>query len=276
LKKMWLVIAVTIVVSLLATACSSDKNMQDNIAAIVNGEPITKDDLRIWIDQREISLEIQKKMSQQNSENVIEIPEELRAGFNRFMMGMNVTPAELSEDQEAFLKSQYLSFSTVSGKQDFNADEYRYLKRAYSNFVFTPDESQALSHQIRNLVLYQEAVQQGYQVPEAEARAMYKATTMPPEGQEPESKEHVWYRDYLKIEKEVLQEHGYRSREAYLEQQFPSYVQSISITRLKKSFLEQWMVKYPNLQGFEYQVKSENAWYDHTESLIHQADIQNR
>jgi len=126
------------------------------------------------------------------------------------------------------------------------------------------------------LVLYQEAVQQGYQVPEAEARAMYKATTMPPEGQEPESKEHVWYRDYLKIEKEVLQEHGYRSREAYLEQQFPSYVQSISITRLKKSFMEQWMVKYPNLQGFEYQVKSENAWYDHTESLIHQADIQNR
>ena len=294
MKKLCMAITIILAASLLATACTQEKQKPANIAALVNGEPITIEDLHSWIEQREIVLEVQKRFSQQDSENHIEIPEELSTDFEQFLIDMNVTSADLSEDQETFLKSHYIFFRGVRGSTaSLTVDDFHYLKHSYSQFVFTPDESQALCHQIRNLVLYQEAVKQGHQVPEAEAREMYKSVTGLPQlsqEREPELEE------LLRIEAEVLQEYGYQSREAYLEQQFPDYVQvhpvcklpillqhqkqfpdfvqSISISNLKYSFLEQWMVQYPNLHGYEYHVKSENAWYDYTESLVRQADIE--
>lgn len=273
MEKKWPTFVVAIVVSLLVTACSLDKNEQDNIAALVNEEPITVDDLHTGVDQWEMSLEIQTKADRQNNESIPEIPEALQADFEQFLLDMNVTPADLSEEQEAFLKSQYTYFKEFNGNADFNNEEYRYIKRAYNNIVFAPDESEALSRQIRDMVLYQEALKQGFQVPETEAREMYK-TIITPKELEPESEEYFKYLEYLKIEDEVIKKHGYQSREAYLNQQFTSYAKSISIARLKNSFLEEWMVQYPDLQGYEYRIKSENAWYDYTENLVNQVDIE--
>lgn len=277
MKKLWMAIAVTIAVSLLATACSLDKHGQGNIGALVNGEPITIEDLHIRIEQREIDIEVQKRFSQQYSKSTVEIPEELRADFEQFLMDINVTHTDLSEDQETFLKSHYIFFNGVRGSTDsITGDDLSYIKRTYNHFVFTPDESQTLSHLIKNLVLYQEAVKQGHIVPEAEAREMYKRTyTMPQESQETElPDEYLKYLEHLKIEEEVILEHGYRSREEYLDQQFPDYFRSISIINLKDRFREQWMVQYPNFHGFERHVKAENAWYDYTENLVRQADIE--
>jgi len=61
-KKCMAVVVIMVVSLLLTTACSLDENEQDNIAALVNGEPIILDDLHTWIDQWEIGLEVQMRL----------------------------------------------------------------------------------------------------------------------------------------------------------------------------------------------------------------------
>ena len=281
MKKPLLTIAIILLASMLAAACTQEKQKPANIAALVNGELIIIEDLHDWINQREIEVEVQKRLSEQYNKNQIEIPEELRTDFEKFLIDMNATPSDLSADQETYLKSHYMFFMEARGS--LTDDDLRFIKRSYNYYVPTPDENQALNYQILNLVLYQEAVKQRHRVPKVEAREMYMAVTMPREVQETEfTDEYLKHMEYLKakhnkyleIQAEVVQEHGYRSREVYLTKQFPGYVQSLSINRLKNNFLEQMRVEYPNLHGYEYHIKAENAWYDYTESLVRQADIE--
>ncbi|MEW5953180.1 MAG: hypothetical protein AB1815_05420 [Bacillota bacterium] len=227
------------------------------------------DDLHYLIDQWEIALEVQRRFSQKYSEGHIEMPEELRADFEQFLMDLDVKPDNLTEAQEGHLEFQFIYLRGLRGNAaSLTEDEVRYLKRTYSNAVFTPDKSMALNNQIRDLVLYQEAIKQGYKVSQVEAREMYKELNT----QGPDLSEE--YLEYLKIEDEVIKEHGYRSREAYQNQQFPGYARSLSVSRLRYGFLEQWMAQYPDLQGYEYQIKADNAWHDYTENLIKHADIE--
>lgn len=271
MKKLWVATFILVVSLLLIAACSPGERGQADISALVNGEPITMDDLQHWINQREIATEVQRRYYQQYSESHIEVPEELLADFEQFLLDLDILPSDLrSDEQEAYLKSQFTYLRAIRGSTiPLTEDEVSFLKRSYGfTTFFAPDERMDLSHQIRDLVLYQEAVKQGYKVSQAKAREMYQELN----AQGPDFSEE--YLEYLKIEDEAIKEHGYRSREAYQNQQFSSYARSISIGHLKYSFLEQWMVQYPDLQGYEYQIKAENAWHDYTENLINQADIE--
>ncbi|MDP3044638.1 MAG: hypothetical protein Q8N93_04410 [Bacillota bacterium] len=126
---------------------------------------------------------------------------------------------------------------------------------------------------VRNRLLYQEAVRNGHQVSLDEAHRIQEERddlwkSMLGSADEPER-----YQQYLKLEKEI---YGYRSRENWQKSGLPQIAESESILGLKQQFNVKLSLQYPDVQGRDFLLLSENAWEDYTEYLLRQADIEIR
>ncbi|WXJ91986.1 hypothetical protein MTCOM_09590 [Moorella thermoacetica] len=235
-------IVMTLLPILAFTACArssqSPKEIEEAVA-LVNGQPINKEAL-------------EKEM--------------LRM---QLMAEMRVQSGTVSIDE--FLKQSGRDWSKMS------PEEKRYYLRAKRQSEMTGDKNEAFNRLVREEVLYQEAVKEGYEVSIDEARRRYQEIeTLSQESlkealKDAKAKEEI--ERLQEVEKKFMELMGFTSPEALTEYRVQRLMRTMPISRLREKFKADWGNKHPEIRGDEFRYMVENRWEDYTNELLRQANI---
>ena len=239
--------------TLMLTACSSSTVKTENnaVAAFVNGQEITMNDIQQKIAVQDVNLEMQKQVEKLLEDEGMRIPNE--------------------QDQNDI--DDYLSHSGFD-LSDMTKDEERYynrtkreLKRNNSNLT----KNEAFNLLVREEVLYQEARRQGLAISLKEARDKY---------QQLEERQLVgWENMDLRKEIEAIEDEsakrlGYNSREERMQDDLLDFQKRASRHSLSQWFQERLGKKLPEVQNLQFRILAGNAWEDYTDYLLRQSGIE--
>jgi len=245
-RNNWTLLKVLIVMTLLPifafTACARSSQAPKEIkeaVALVNGQPITKGAL-------------EKEMLNM-----------------QLMAEMRVQSGSVSIDE--FLKNSGRDWSKMS------LEEKRYYLRVKRQSEMKGDKNEAFNRLVREEVLYQEAVKEGYKVSIDEARQRYQEIeTLSQESlkealKDAKAKEEI--ERLQEVEKKFMELMGFTSPEALTEYRVQRLVRTMPISRLREKFKAGWGNKHPEIRGDEFRYMVENRWEDYTDELLRRADI---
>lgn len=226
----------------LGTGCHSTTQAvytADTIA-VVNGEAVTAQSLQDETIKREIAAKMLQKM--QELDSTIQSP---AAGI---LQALGITASELSEDQKRYIAS---------------------LERDYPDKPISPNY--IFNQQVRQEVLYQEAVKQGYTSSTEEAQRILKQAN--------DASAQAGSSDpaFQKIREEsqaVYKEYGFASEDDYLKWNLPAAARSIAIQRLHNKFEEKIEAQHSELSDLPLIITQYNAWEDYTEFLLKNSVIE--
>lgn len=241
-KGVKLVVGLLLLLGLVA--CSNNTSGND-VVAVVNGREITLQEIRQEIREREVSLQMSRRVQQLSGEDEENNSFNPQDYIEQYIRNIGLDPSSLTEDEKRY---------------------FRRMRRSMAPL----DENQAFNLLLRREVLYQEAKRQGFDVSLEEARKLLEEVD---EMSEKSYKREGSWEKVLELEKEAWQALGYRSREEWKESRIPRIARSVAIKRLKENFASKLGERYPEVRGFEFEVLRENAWEDYTEKLIRRANI---
>ncbi|MBE3573680.1 MAG: hypothetical protein IMW95_12175 [Moorella humiferrea] len=235
-------IIMTLLPILAFTACArssqSPKEME-GVVAFVNGQPITKEAL-------------EKEMLKM-----------------QLIAEMRVQSGTVSIDE--FLKNSGRDWSKMS------PEEKRYYLRAKRQSEMTGDENEAFNRLVREEVLYQEAVKEGYKVSKDEARQRYQEIETLSQKTMKEALQDANLREDIErlqeIDKKFMELMGFTNKEDLTEYQVQKLMRTLPISLLKEKFKETWGNSHPEIRGDEFRYAVENSWEDYTNELLRNADI---
>ncbi|CEP66837.1 Transcription factor AP-2, C-terminal [Moorella glycerini] len=236
-------IVMTLLPILAFTACArssqSPKEIEE-VVALVNGQPITKEALEKEMLRMQLTAE------------------------------MRIQSGSVSNIDE-FLKNSGRDWSKMS------PEEKRYYLRAKRQSEMTGDKNEAFNRLVREEVLYQEAVKEGYKVSIDEARQRYQEIeTLSQESlkealKDAKAKEEI--ERLQEVEKKFMELMGFTSPEVLTEYRVQSLMRTMPINRLREKFKAEWGNKHPEIRGDEFRYMVENRWEDYTNEILHRADI---
>lgn len=276
---LWVALVLLAGLLLLSGCTGKDAPVTPGVVALVDGEQITLEDVGKEMEQREINWEMFQEMQRLLDEpfgnGQVEIPEERRADYDRFVRELGYDPAQLNEKQRYLIQNQFRIFTGMSGDlPPLSEEQRRYNRNAiYASPVFPLDENQIFNLLARRAVLYQEAVRQGHAVSPDEARRMQEQMDENSRRLGEEAGEIEQWARLMALQSEVVRRYGYRSRDDWSATLLPRQAADMSIRRLQQQFEEEFGAENPDVQGFDFQIQSANAWEDYTEHLLRQAVV---
>lgn len=235
-------IIMTLLPILAFTACARSSPSPKEIGeavAIVNGQPISKESLE------------KEMLSMQ------------------FTAEMRIQSGTVSIDE--FLKNSGRDWSEMS------PEEKRYYLRAKRQSEMTGEKNEAFNRLVREEVLYQEAVKEGYKVSIDEARQRYQEIetlsreTLKEALKDAKTKEEI--ERLQEVEKRFMELMGFTSPEALTEYRVQRLMRTMPISRLREKFKADWGNKHPEIRRDEFRYMVENRWEDYTNELLRKADI---
>jgi hypothetical protein len=212
---------------------------QDTVV-VVNGKAITEQDFKDETTKREISTKILQKIKQLDSS--AQTP---TAGV---LLLLGLSESQLSEDQKRYIASMERDYPD---------------KPISQNVIF--------NRIVREEVLHQEAVMQGYIVSNEQAQeiitqmneASDQANSSDPTGQK-----------IMAETNPIFKEYGFNSQDDYLNWNLPKTARSMSIQRIQNKLDEKMAAQYTELSDFLLRIAQYNAWEDYTEFLLKTAKIE--
>ena len=263
----FLIILLTVIVVVLLGDFGKPRNSE--VAALVNGEPITFGDVRNQAQEANRQFEFLIRFNLNDEP----FPEELPAEYLQFVREMGYDPDELTKYQHQFIHGHLSTYWDMHGQlTPLSEDEKRLIHRQLRWVVRRLDYLE-FNELVRQRVLYQDAVRNGHQVSVDEARQMQKESDELSQSMLDREGEPEGYLEYMKLEKEI---YGYHSRGQWQESRLPQKAESASISRLQQRFNDKLGLQHPDIYGWDFARFSENAWEDYTEYLVRQADIEIR
>ena len=234
-KVLSIFLAVVIVAAL--SGCAHEK-YPENAIAVINKTVVTEEQVNNLIRERELYIKIMKKYMEEPDAQIITPAEGM-------LIALDTTEKQLNAEQKRY---------------------YEYLKKRSIPMT----ENEAFNKAVRDEVLYQEAVKQGFEVAEEKALEILKASdaeSLKTASNSPEELKE--YERHLNIESEVLKEYGFQTREDYwYVWHLPESAKASSINMMKEHFIDKVARIYPNLPEYEREIMEHNAWEDYTEYLI--------
>ncbi len=251
--KNFRLVLIICIFTLMLTACSSSTRETESnaVAAFVNGQEITMNDIQQKIAAQDVNLEMQKQVEKLLEDERMRVPiEQSQNDIDDYLSHSGFDLSDMTKDEERF----------------YNRTK-RELKRNNSKLT----KNEAFNLLVREEVLYQEARRQGLAISLKEARDKYQQL----EERQLVGWENMDLRKEIEaIEDESAKELGYNSREERMQNGLLDFQKRASRHSLSQWFQEQLGKKHPEVQNLQFRILAGNAWEDYTEYLLRQADIE--
>lgn len=236
MKRKFLLICILLIISMIA-GCSDQKYPQTTVA-VVKDMIITEEMIQAELMEKQISLEMGKKLAELGPSEQEQTPKEI------MLMALGIEEGDLSADQKRYL--DYLQARTK-----------------------LLSENEAFNKVIREEVLYQQAVKQGFLVTEDRAKKVLEESDDVTREQMSQTEDKEKYEKYIQHENEIFKEYGFESREGYwLKWHLAETAQGSTIQLMKNEFEKKIQEVKPNLDGYPLMIEQYNAWEDYTEYLL--------
>jgi len=245
ISKLYLIILALFICTFCVGCNGSNQTVypQDTVV-VVNGAPISENDIKAKTIQREIGIK---------------------------MVNM------LRENDANFSKTQTEGILMALGRTEdqLTGDEKRYIASLERSSIYKPiDINLIFNLMVREEVLYQEAVQQGYIVSNEKTHELQKQANEASDQatlSDPDSAKE--YDQIMAYETAVLKEFGFNSRSDYEEWVIPKAARSSTIRLMQNNFDQKIAGQYPELSWLPLRIAQYNAWEDYTEFLLKQSSI---
>lgn len=219
--------------------CSSEKFLMDTIA-VIGDKVITEEQIKNEIAERNIAIKILEKLYQQNQSDIIAPKDDL-------LQTLNMKEEDLSKEQK------------------------RYIEARERSAILPLTENEAFNILLREEVLYQVALKQGYEV--SQQRALQVLEESDEQSKRNAANDESTFKSYneaLKIQDEVVREYGFETWSSYQENRADKLAQAMTINLMKNRFKDSIEEKLPNsaLTGIDKIIAIDNAWEDYTEFLL--------
>jgi len=221
--------------------CDNEQYPRD-VVAVINGKTISESDIQKEITERKMAIELS---------NVISF----------------VEPGSIAS-KEALIKALHIT------QEELTPEQIRYIESRERTITKMLSIKEALNILLREEVLYQEALKEGYDVSVDKAMQILEenkqlAAEMLRNDKEAQQKQNQIFESVNKIYKQ----YGFQSEEDYLNQRIEKTAQALTISRMKNQFNEVITNKFPKANGFQMIVDKQNAWDDYGEYLLKKAKI---
>lgn len=154
----FLVILLTVIVVVLLGDCG--KPSDSEVAALVNGEPVTFGDVRSQVQEANRQLEFHSRISPDEEP----FPEQLPAEYLQLVWELGYDPDELTEHQHRIVQGISSTYWDKGEQSTPLAEAERRSIRRQLRWMVQELDYLAFNELVRNRVLYQEAVLNGHQV----------------------------------------------------------------------------------------------------------------
>jgi len=234
--------AFTMIVVVLLLAGCTEKNYPEGAVAVVNGALIDEQQIEKEMLEREMSIAIGEK-TRSLEPNSLTIK-------GAVFQSLDITEDELTPEQIRYIESRERSLARPLNKNE------------------------AFNILLRQEVLYQEAVKQGYEVSVDEAREILEESKRISDEALNGDKEALRkYKEIVKLSTLIYKQYGFESEEDYLNKRIDKIAKSIAISRMKNQFDKIMAEKLSESDGLQLTIDISNAWDDYGEFLIDQANI---
>ena len=158
------------------------------------------------------------------------------------------------------------------GADQLSEDQKRYITSIERNYPDKPITQNAIfNHLVRQAVLYQEAVKQGYIVSNEEAQEILRQVN---EASNQANDSDPTAQKIMVELNTVMNEYGFASQDDYLNWNLPNTSRSMAIQRMQNKFDEKMAAQYSELSMFPLRIAQYNAWEDYTEFRLRAAEVE--
>jgi hypothetical protein len=239
------VIAIIVILSLvILMGCSSEKLPMATVA-VVGDKVITKEQIKEEVTERNIAIKIVEKLNQRN-------------------------PIESITPKDALLEALNIE------EKDLSKAQKRFIEASERSQILPLIENEAFNILLRDEVLYQAAIKQGYEVSQQKVLQVLEESVEQSKTVVANDENALKsYNEALAIQDEVVKEYGFESWNAYQENRVEKLAQAMTINHMKNKFRDSIKVKRqePPLMGFDKIIANDNAWEDYTEFLLNNQKI---
>jgi hypothetical protein len=240
-----MLIAIIVILSLaILIGCSSEKLPMATVA-VVGDKVITNEQIKEEIAERNIAIKIVEKLNQGN-------------------------PIESIDPKEALLEALNIE------EKDLSKAQKRFIEASERSQILPLIENEAFNILLRDEVLYQAAIKQGYEVSQQKVLQVLEESVEQSKTVVANDENALKsYNEALAIQDEVVKEYGFESWNAYQENRVEKLAQAMTINHMKNKFRDSIKVKRqePPLMGFDKIIANDNAWEDYTEFLLNNQKI---
>lgn len=234
-------ILLLIILELLA-GCGNEQYPKD-VVVVVNGKTISEKEIQKEITERKMAIALDSILS-------------------------SVQPGKLTP-KEALIKA------TNINEEDLTRDQIRYIESRERTTTSLLSNNEAFNILLREEVLYQEAIKEGYEVSVDKAKQILienkqVTTEVLKNDKEAQQKQNK----ILESSKKIYNQFGFESEEDYLNQRIDKTAQALTIKRMENQFNKVIINKLSKIDGFQMEVEKQNAWDDYGEYLLKKAEIE--
>jgi len=235
------VILLILALAILA-GCGNEQYPKD-VVAVVNGKTISEKD-------------IEKKLTERKMTSAF-------ANSIGYVEPIGITP------KEALIKGL-----NVNG-DDLTPDQLRYLESTERLTTKLLSNNEAFNILLREAVLYQQALKEGYSVSTDDAKQILAESKQATDEKLKNDKDaQEKYNETLETNKKIYNQFGFQSEEDYLNQRIDKTAQALTISRMKNQFNKVITDKLPKANGLQLVVEKQNAWDDYSEYLLKKAKVE--